>query len=279
MVFSKKLNFLQMKQGKLWIVFNSLLAFISAFIFAKMVIGFARFLVMRYFDGSVIMKNYEILCVSWKYSEIWTKKSVISIYLTGLIVAVLLIVFSSILYTKSKSIRGFAKLWLIWLYVVSINQSIGLFIRDIPFRRDLFHALEWMFIPYTVIITICFLSIPFLIITNIYNHLKFLRMTPSFDRVSSKKKQRAFYTNIAVIPAVIGSLILMMLNGFKIEMFEIVELLVLIFSLLFSYSLMFHTLTIMPRIVKNEPTNKFGLILFVLLCITIGTFYFFRSFF
>lgn len=269
-----------MKDSKLWITVNSLLAFISAFLFAKMVLGFARFVVMRFFEGCVVMRNFEILCVTWKYSPIWTYKSVISIYLTGFIAAIVLLIISYLLFLKYKKIRGFIKLWIIWLQVILINQSVGLFLRDVPFKRDLFHALEWMHIPYNVMIFITILSIPILIVFNLYNHTKFLRMTPAYDYILSNKRQRNLYTLLAFIPAVLGSFFLLILNGFKFQLFELVELSILIISIGFSYFLMLNEeLTIEIRIVKNEPSNRFSLFVFSGFAIILAAFYFYNSFF
>jgi hypothetical protein len=267
-----------MKEEKIWITINSTLAFMSAFVVAKMTIGLARFVVMRHFDGSVIMRGYEILCVSWKYSPIWTYKSVISIYLTGFITALVLYILSNILYHKYKRNRGFLKLWLIWLIIIFINQSIGLFLRDIPFKRDLFHALQWMHLPYAIMIIFTIISIPLLIMTNLYNHAKFLRMTPTYDYILSKKRQRNFYALIAVIPAILGSFFLLAFNGFKFQSFQVIELFILIVSLGFSFILMLKgELTREIRIVKDEPSNRFSLLLFVGSIIIFTTFYFFST--
>jgi hypothetical protein len=155
-----------MKKNKSWIIINSFLAFVTAFFFIKAIVVISKFLVIRYFSGSTQMQNFEIECVTWVYSSFWTNSSVISIYLIGFIVSLLLIIISYLLYQRFKTIRGFLKLWFSWLYVFAVNQSVGLFIRDIPFKRDIYHALNWMYIPYGAMIAIAVLSIPVLFILN-----------------------------------------------------------------------------------------------------------------
>jgi hypothetical protein len=267
-----------MKKNKAWVTINSIFAFVSAFIFVKAVVAVSRFLVIRYFNGSTQMENFEMDCITWMYSDFWTMTSVLSIYLIGLIVSANLIIISYVLYRYFRTHKGFLKLWFAWLYVISINQSIGLFIRDIPLKRDLFHALNWMYIPYAVMIVIAVISLPALFFTNIGNDIKFLRMAPSFDEILSNNSRRRFYTRIAFLPALFGSMILLLLHFYKIELFEISELLLLIASVSITYILFFkEELIVEFRIVKNEPSNKLSILMLILFICSVIGFYFFTT--
>ena len=86
------------------------------------------------------MDNFELDCITWMYSDFWTHTTVISIYLTGAIVAGLSAGAAYIIYRSVRMQKGLLKLWLSWIYVIAINQSIGVFLRDIPFKRDIYHA-------------------------------------------------------------------------------------------------------------------------------------------
>lgn len=267
-----------MKKNRCWIIINSFLAFVSAFIFMKAVVLFAKFLVIRYFGGSMQMENFEIECVTWTYSSFWTNASVVSIYLIGFMVSLLFILVAIFLHSKFKTVRGFIKLWFSWLYVFAVNQSIGLFIRDIPFKRDIYHALNWMYIPYGLMIAIAVISVPLLFGLSYGNDIRFLRMAPSFNNILNNKRRRRFYTQVAFIPAVLGSVFLLLLHFSSINLFEIVEKLLIIFSILIAYlHFIKGELIVEFHIVKDEPTNKPSILLILLFFVSIFSFIFLKN--
>ncbi|MBN2778878.1 MAG: hypothetical protein JXR36_14670 [Bacteroidales bacterium] len=267
-----------MNKNRIWISINSFLAFVSAFIFLKAVIVLARFVVMRHFGGSTQMENFEIECITWMYSSFWTQTSVVSIYLIGFIVALFLIIAFYALYRRFRTVRGFLKLWFAWLYVFAVNQSIGAFLRDIPFKRDIYHALNWLYIPYGVMIAMAVFSIALLFALNYGNDIKFLRMSPSFDSISSNRQRRRFYTRVALLPAIFGSAFILLLHFNNINLFEIVEKLLIIFAVVVAY-LQFskEDLIIEFRIVKNEPSEKPGILLIALFALSLYGFLFLKN--
>lgn len=267
-----------MKNSKIWISINSFFAFVSAFIVMKGIIAISRFIIIRYFDGSTQMDNFELDCITWKYSSFWTQTTVISIYTIGLFAGLSTILLSYALYRHYRIRRGFVKLWFSWLFVIAINQSVGLFIRDIPFKRDLYHALNWMYLPYGIMIAISVLTVPALYFLNIGNDIKFLRMAPGFDDIISNRSRRGFYTRIALIPAVAGSAFLLLMHFYNIQLFEISELLLLIISICVTYIMFIKDELIVEfRIVKNENSNNFNLFVLILFIVSVAAFYYFST--
>jgi hypothetical protein len=267
-----------MKNNKTWIVINSMFAFVSAFIFAKAIIALARFFVIRHFEGSTQMDNFELDCVTWKYSPFWTHTSVISIYLTGFFISLAMVFIAYFMYRYFRTNKGFLKLWFAWLYVISINQSVGLFLRDIPFKRDIYHALNWMYIPYGVMFTFAILTVIILYFTNIGNEIKFLRMTTSYDDILSNKLRSKLYTRIALLPAIFGSAFLLLIHFYNIQLFEITELVILIASIGLTYiSFMKGELIVEFRIVKGEMSNKFNLFVLILFVLSLTAFFYFTE--
>jgi hypothetical protein len=224
------------------------------------------------------MDNFELDCITWMYSDFWTSTTVISIYITGAIVAGIAAVMAYAFYRFFRAQKGFAKLWLAWIYVISINQSIGVFLRDIPFKRDIFHALNWMYFPYWLMIAIAVLTIPALYFSNLGNDIKFLRMAPSFDDIASNRSRRRFFTRVALLPALFGSAFVLLMHFWDIKLFEITELLVLVVSLSVTY-LLFRKeeLIIEFRIVKSEPSDRINIFIMALFAVSVFCFYFFTT--
>ncbi len=267
-----------MKKSKIWISINSFFAFVSAFIIMKGISAISRFIIIRYFNGSTQMDNFEMDCITWKYSAFWTQTTVISIYTIGFFVCLATALISYALYRHNRAKKGFLKLWFSWLFVIAVNQSVGLFLRDIPLKRDIYHALNWMYIPYGIMIVITVLTIPALYFLNIGNDIKFLRMAPAFDDIVSNRSRRGFYTRIALIPAVAGSVFLLLMHFYNIQLFEISELLLLIISICITYIMFIKDeLIIEFRIVKNENSNNFNLFVLMLFIVSVAAFYYFTT--
>lgn len=264
-----------MKKSNLWITINSFFIFVSAFIFVKSLVILSKFIVMRSFGGSTQIKNFEIECITWKYSAFWTPTSVISIYLTGAITAAIMAIIAYVLYRALRTRKGFVKLFFSWVYVIAINQSIGIFLRDIPAKRDIYHALNWMYIPYWAMIVIMLISIPVLFFANVGNDIKFLRMATSNENIISNKERGKLYTRVALLPAILGSVFMLLTHFKSIQFFEIIEALLIIVSIGFTYAIFFkENFPVQFRINKSEPTDKFSVFSIALFCTAIALFYY-----
>ncbi len=114
-------------------------------------------------------------------------------------------------------------------------------------------------------IVVAVLSLPFIVLLNYGNDIKFLRMSPGFDFISSNRQRRRLYTRIALLPAIFGSLFILGLHFNNIHLFEVVEKLIIILGVLVAYiHFAKEELIVEFRIVKNEPIQKPGIILIVL---------------
>lgn len=269
-----------MNKNKLWIFTNSLFAFVSAYILIKAVIILARFLIIRYLDGSTELVNFELECINPASSRIWNHFSVLSIYFIGFILASILIGVFYALYRKFRRTKGLLKLWFVWLYLISTTQSFGAFVRDIPFYRGSYHALNWLFIPYGAILGIAFLSIIILFVLNYMNIIRFIKMAPSWDYIETNKSRISFYTLIAFLPAIVGCLIITLLNINNINNFEILEKLVIIFCVSVPY---LHFLKknkkLLFKRVKDDTTDKPNTFIIILFTLMIVGYYVFSNIF
>lgn len=265
-------------QSKNIIIINSLLAFISAFIFVKGVIAISRFFVLKFFGSTTNMINFDIVSMDTQFSPIWTYKSVISIYLIGFIVALFLVFISYHLYRYFRTRKGTFKLWFNWVYFIALIHSLGLFIRDIPLKRDFYHALNWMHMPYWLMITLTILSGLALIYILSMNEIKFLRLVPSFDFLQTNKSRRKFYFVIAVLPALLGSLFLIILQINTLELYVIIELIMIVIGIFVPYfMLLFNKMIVLFRIIKGERPNFLSGILVVLFVLSIISYYYFKT--
>jgi len=237
------------KKSKFWIILISTLCFIAAFIFAKGLIGFARFIIIHYFGGSFHLDNFDLVCVEHANSSIWTHKSVISIYSIGLLAALFMALVSFVFYKWTKNQKGIVNLWFLWLYVIALNQALGKLFVDVILKRDFYHALNWMYIPYQFMYVIAAPSIVLLSIVISYNRKRFIRIATSQKGIKSKKFHHNKYTYISLVPAIIGTALLLMSHVTNIHRFEVFEMLIIIITLYISFAF--------PLQNKNEKPNNF----------------------
>ncbi|MGM0650289.1 MAG: hypothetical protein ACQES1_07270 [Bacteroidota bacterium] len=248
-----------MKRHKFWIFINSLLAFISAYIFVKAVIILVRFVIIRFFDGDLQLTNFEMECVSPPYSNIWTSFSVKTIYLSGFLISGILIPVAYGFYKRFQSEKGLVKLWFVWVYVIAISQSFGVFIRDIPFSRDIYHALHWTYISYGGMLGFIVVSLPALFFLNYMNIIRFMKMAPSSEYLKTTALKRKFYNRIALLPALFGSLLIIAINYKTLQAFEVVEKLVILLCVAIPYlHFLKKKLELNFLRVKNDTTDQFN---------------------
>ena len=127
-------------------------------------------------------------------------------------------------------------------------------------------------------IVIAVLTVPALYFANLGNDIKFLRMAPSFDDIASNRSRRRFFTRVVMLPAFFGSLFVLLLHFWDIQLFEITEALILLVSLSVTY-LLFRKeeLIVEFRIVKSEPSDRFNLFVMVLFALSLFCFYYFTT--
>lgn len=244
-------------RSEVLIIFNSALCFITAFIGVKAIIGLARFVIMRHFSAWVHLVNFDLICMNGKDARIWTHTSVISMYSVGVIVASILAIFSLIAYYKLKKFKGLLKLFAFWFYAIALNQSLGVFLRDIPIRRDFYHALNWMYTPYELMIGLTILAGIILLILNSFNYKKALRVAISTEHIRDNKSRRKTYANIVMIPALLSSIFLTLLHFYNIYTYEVTELVILLISLSTPYIIFFRgEIPRKIKIFKDETTDK-----------------------
>ncbi len=261
-------------KDKIWLISNSLFCFISTFIFIKGVIGFSRFVVMRYFDAWVNLDNFDVICLNGKYAEIWNRSSVISMYGIGFIAGLILVFLAYYFFKEYKSKRGLLKLWFIWLYLISVNQSIGIIIRDIPLKRDMYHALNWMLFPGELLVGMIVLSALVIIVIHAFSARKFLRLATSKSDIKENYNRRVFYFQLVTIPGLIGSAFILQLHFGDIRDYEVIELILLNISLIIPYFLfMKGEMPKKIRILRDEKTDIRSVPIIVLSALFIAVFF------
>ena len=256
------------------VIINSALCFITAFIGVKAVIGLARFIIMRHFSAWVHLVNFDLICMNGKDARIWTHTSVISMYSVGVIVAAIMAILSLIAYYKLRKNKGLLKLFAFWFYVISLNQSLGVFLRDIPIKRDFYHALNWMYVPYELMIGLTIFVGVVLLILNGFNYRKALRLTTSTEYIRDNRSRRKTYAKIVMIPAILASMLLILLHFYKIYGYEILELVILIISLSTPYIVFLKgDIPKKIKIFKDEPTNQINSFAVIMGCSAIVVYF------
>ena len=259
-------------------ILNSFFLFVSAYIITKLSLAFVKFIVIRSFGGKTLFKGFYMECVNHSSSPIWTQVSVLSIYLANFITALLIGIFSYILYTYFKRLKGFMKLWLLWVYIIAVNQSLGSFIRDIPFKRDIFHALNWMYIPYEAMVVFSALTIIPIFFIYRNNLIKFLRMSSGKVDFLLLPNRRKFYSLIGLIPGLLGLGFILLTHIHKIKAYEYIEVGLFLFALLIPYLFLLKKQIFNDfRIAKGNKPGAFSIITMLAFVISVATYFYLKN--
>lgn len=254
-----KKQIINMNKGKFNIILNSVFCFVSAFIMIKGIIALLRFIMMRHFSAWVHLINFDLICMNGKDARIWTPLSVISMYSVGFLAAAGLAVLGLVFFFKIRKKRGLLKLFAFWFYVIALNQSLGVFLRDIPIKRDLYHALNWMYVPYEFMIGLTIFAGIILFSLNGFNYKKALRVVHSTEIIRDNKNRRKTYAYIVMFPAIISVAFLLLLHFYNINAYEIIEFSVLLISLAVPYIVFLSgNIPKKIKILRDEPINQFN---------------------
>jgi hypothetical protein len=237
-------------------VVNSTMCLISAFIFAKLLIGLVRYFTINYFGGEIEIVNFDVNCIT-RDQVFWTTKRILIIYSVGVMTSSLLIFGSLYSFNKFKYMRGLTKLWFLWLYVVSVVLTLGTISKDIMLRRDFYWTVVYMYIPRNVNFFIVFLSSVGLLVVGYFFYRKFLRFSISLDLVKTRRQRMELYTVVAVIPIIISTYILVFMHFYHIRIYEITEALILIIAVFVPYLRVYRDNKPI-NLLKNERTNIFS---------------------
>ncbi len=262
------------KKEKIWFILNSTFCFLSAYILVKAIVDASRFIVMRHFKGWVHLINFDLFCLNGEESNIWTQTSVISIYGVGFVVSFVILIFSIYFFKKYKSQIGISKLFITWVYVVALNQSFGVIVRDIPLHREFYHAFNWMYLPYALMIVILVIAVVLLFIFNHSNANKFLRLATSTNEIRDNKSRRTTYTQVALFPALLGSVIISLLTPFRMDVYEIVELFLIVFYICVPYIMLLSgQIPNTIKIFKEEKSKVVNLPIILFFAFLLTSFY------
>lgn len=237
-------------------VANSTLCLISAFIFAKFVIGLVRYLTINYFGGEIEIANFDVNCVT-KDPTFWTIKRIMVTYSIGVITSSLMIVGSLYSFNKFKYMRGLTKLWFLWLYVVSVVLTLGTIAKDIMLRRDFYWTVVYMFLPQPALYMIVFIASVGLLVVGYFFHRKFLRFSISLELVRTRRQRMELYTFIAVVPVIVVTYVLIFIHFYHLRIYELTEALILIITVFVPYLRVYRDNKPI-NLLKNETTNVFN---------------------
>lgn len=239
---------------------NSLISFLSAFLLLKIFVGFIRYSLLKAFGGTAKIINFQVIAIEGPYSKIWTYLSVYLIYGLGIILCILIFFIAKILLNKYYKHKGGLKIFLIWIKIIALHQSLVLIFTGTVLKQDhsFIHVLEWMYIPYVVMIIIGVLCL-LIFGLNIYlNFFRLLVFSPSVNFIDDIKSKKIFYLVNYIFVIIVGYIVLIAINFPHIYMYEIFEAGFLLIPFIIG---LVRDRELPVSIPKNDKTYKIDLLL------------------
>lgn len=142
----------------------SVIAYVSAYLVIFLTYNITTALVASSYNIKTLLNINKLIYITEDRSLLWTFDSVFSVFSSGTIILIILLLVLMKIFNKRKDHLGLVKIFFFWLIVHCINRIIGLFILGTIFNLYLSNlVLTWLYFEYlptiSLVITAMFLLI------------------------------------------------------------------------------------------------------------------------
>jgi len=218
------------KKENIYLIINSLILLIAAFIVAYLPFQFFTYFLARFFDISTEFDGYKIKYLVSESSSLWNNISIITIFGFPPLFSLLLANVTRRYYKRMKRRKGNTKLFLIWLSLIFDNMFWGAIIAGIATSSGFAYFLNWIYIPKVIQIIIAVLGSILFITLSDFLRVSFLQTAPQRAFINSEN-QKGYKIKIIFIPLFLALLLLSLVEFPDNSWHEIILRLTIFFPL------------------------------------------------
>jgi hypothetical protein len=215
-------------QQKLTLFINSLGTFLVSFFIVKISIILVKYIVSWLFSIDTTLIAYRLMGISPADSVVWNISSIYSFYSAELVVSLVIFLRSFIIFRTRTDLQTQRRIFHLWLGFSAGHSFFSGIVSGMVTRSNVFHFLQWLYIPNHVLILIVFLLIPIMLLFGWFYNRQFIIASPVPENRSQLNDQRAVLFFSMFLPALAGILALFIPLAFSFHRYEFYEFLVLI---------------------------------------------------
>lgn len=190
---------------------SSLTVFLAAGLSAWLFYQLSVMLVASFFNIDSVLYYYEVMFPIGNASTQWTPLNIIAITLAGPLASLFGGLFTYFYLIRRKVVRGFNRLFFLWLAFHLFNQFFGGFVAGIITDQGFGYVANWMFLGIVLKILFSLIALSILAYAGYYV-VPWLLATAGNPIRIRRENRFLFVTSQAVLPWLFGSLILLALR-------------------------------------------------------------------
>jgi len=188
---------------------NSTALYIIAYLIVYMMYQLTVLIVASNWDLDSVLLYYDLAFND--YSPLWKRFNIIIVTFSGPLISLLIGVLFLKVFVNRPKVKGFIKLFFIWIALHALNLFFGAFSSGVSFDEGFGYVAAWI---YLNIFWQIFISLIFLFILGLigyYSASRFLETTNSIHRIR-KENRLKFLLYQVILPWLIGGLIIFLVK-------------------------------------------------------------------
>lgn len=190
---------------------SSLVVFIASGLFAWLVYQLSVVVVASLYDIDSVLYYYEVMFPIGNASAKWNSLNIIAITLAGPLFSLLAGVFTYFYLIRKKVVRGFNRLFFLWLSFHLFNFFFGGFVAGVITDQGFGYVANWMFMGMVMKILISLIFLSILGFAGYYVVPWLLATAGKPQRIRSENRV-IFIISQVVVPWIVGSGLLLLLR-------------------------------------------------------------------
>jgi hypothetical protein len=199
----------QQQKNYFYYTINSTAIFIIAYILVYLVYQLTVLIVASKWRLDSVLLYYDLAFND--YSPLWNRQNIIITTISGPVISLLIGILFYRFFSGRKKVKGFLKLFYLWIAMHGLNLFLGAFSSGVSFDQGFGYVPAWL---YWNVFWQIFVSLLFLFLfgyIGYYSATKFLDTSKSAYRVRPENKYRFLLFQVA-LPMVIGTALMLIVK-------------------------------------------------------------------
>lgn len=198
--------------------------YLTTFFGIKIFAAGVKILMCKLFLAEYVFRPFWIKPISAADSGVWDFDSVYSIYSVDIFVPFLIFFIAWQRFSHCREVHPPAILLWVWVMLVSSTTFLTAFIAGPVTRSNVFHLLQWLYMPNHLIMAISLLAFPLLVLVVWKLSPLMVKLAPDTSWLQTDVGQRRLVLYGSILPVFAGIIAIVLAAGEELDNYLLTEL-------------------------------------------------------